>query len=174
MVAFLILALGGTGVWYFLLRDKGTSEPVAQNQQTVEPIEQKPYENIGHADDKLSDFDLSFIRLENTQENLIYSPLSIKYALAMLSDASAGETKSQIDAVIGDYRPKAYLNSENRSLANGMFIRTDFSDSVKSPYVDTLKTKYYAEVNYDTFTSPDNANKWVEDKTLGIIKNTFT
>ncbi len=171
MIALLVLAIGGTSVWYFLFRDKGQ---VSQSQQPVKPAENEPAENLIRVDDKLSDFDLSFLRLENNQDNLIYSPLSIKYALAMLSDASVGETKEQIDAVIGDYTPKAYLNSANRSLANGMFIRTDFADSVKSSYIDTLQNKYYAEVIYDTFDTPDNANKWVEDKTLGIIKNTFS
>ena len=32
----------------------------------------------------ISDFDLSFLKLENQKENKIYSPLSIKYALNML------------------------------------------------------------------------------------------
>ena len=171
IVALLVLALGGTGVWYFLLRDNGKTQPIAEDQHTVEPIDNTQVGKI--SGNELSDFDLSFLRLENNQDNLIYSPLSIKYALAMLSDASAGETKEQIDAVIGDYTPKAYLNSENRSLANGMFVRNDFAQNVKSTYTDTLQNKYYAEVIYDPFTSPDNANQWVEDKTLGIIKNTF-
>ena len=173
IIIFLILAIGGAGIWYYLLNNtKAPTPPVQSDIEAIEPIDNTKAETI--SGNELSDFDLSFLRLENNQDNLIYSPLSIKYALAMLSDASAGETKEQIDAVIGDYTPKAYLNSANRSLANGIFIRNAFAQNVKSTYIDTLKNKYYAEVNYDSFDSPDNANKWVEDKTLGIIKNTFS
>lgn len=175
LLTLFILALGGAGVWYFLLRDKGTeqSAPISNNQQetpTLEPIEASKLALKGN---DLSDFDLAFLRLENKQDNVIYSPLSIKYALAMLADGANGRSKEQITALIGDYAPKAYLNSANRSLANAMFIRTDFADQVKDTYKTALESKYNASVILDPFTSPDNANKWVEDKTLGIIKNTF-
>ena len=36
-------------------------------------------------DNKVKDFDLAFLKLENKETNLIYSPLSIKYCLAILS-----------------------------------------------------------------------------------------
>ena len=79
----------------------------------------------------LENFDLYFLQLENTKENKIYSPLSIKYALAMLQEGAKGETKEQITNLIGDYKPKAYTNSEHMSFANAMFIRNTFKDKVK-------------------------------------------
>ncbi|MBR3319448.1 hypothetical protein IKG06_03005 [Candidatus Saccharibacteria bacterium] len=175
LIVLLVLALAGFAVWYFLLRGNGTASDTSI-QNNVEPapdLEPIPVSQLALKDNSLSDFDLAFLHLENKQGNVIYSPLSIKYALAMLADGANGRSREQITAVIGDYQPKAYLNSANRSLANAMFIRTDFSQNVKPTYTDTLKNKYYAEVIYDPFASPDNANKWVEDKTLGIIKNTF-
>ena len=39
----------------------------------------------------LEDFDLRFLQLENEKKNKIYSPLSIKYALAMLNEGTEGE-----------------------------------------------------------------------------------
>ena len=42
----------------------------------------------------LSDFDLKFLKLENGAENKIYSPLSIKYALQMLAEASGGDSRA--------------------------------------------------------------------------------
>ncbi len=175
LITILTLAIGGASAWYFLLRDKGTEQPtsVSNNQQEnldLEPIEASKLALKGN---DLSDFDLAFLRLENKQDNIIYSPLSIKYALAMLADGANGRSKEQITALIGDYTPKAYLNSTNRSLANAMFIRTDFANQVKDTYRTALESKYNASVILDPFTSPDNANKWVEDKTLGIIKDTF-
>ncbi len=54
----------------------------------------------------LEDFDLTFLKLETNYQNIVYSPLSIKYALAMLKEGSHGETKAQIEALIGDYQSK--------------------------------------------------------------------
>lgn len=169
------LAIIGTCAWFLFgqkpAANSNVQADVAEPAPDLEPI---PASKLALKGSSLSDFDLAFLRLENTQGNVVYSPLSIKYALAMLMDGANGRSKEQIAAVIGDYQPKAYLNSANRSLANAMFIRTDFSEQVKQSFKDTLDGKYHASVILDPFTSPDNANKWVEDKTLGIIKNTFS
>ena len=52
----------------------------------------------------LEPFDLYFLQLENAKKNAIYSPLSIKYALAMLQEGTKGDSKAQINALIGDYK----------------------------------------------------------------------
>ncbi|MBQ9826786.1 MAG: hypothetical protein IJM61_06370 [Firmicutes bacterium] len=117
----------------------------------------------------LSDFDLKFLKLENGAENKIYSPLSIKYALQMLAEASGGDSRAQIDGVIGKYASRKYVNSANLSLANAMFIRDSFAASVKSDYTAKLKSAYDADVVTDSFASPDPLNNWVKDKTLGLI-----
>ncbi len=175
ILAILILGGIGTGAWFLINSTPSNDTAIQYDVETTTPTTTEPIEanKLALQDNSLSDFDLAFLRLENKQENIIYSPLSIKYALAMLADAANGQSKEQITSLIGDYRPQAYLNSANRSLANAMFIRTDFSTQVKPTYTDTLKTKYNADVILDPFTSPDNANQWVEDKTLGIIKDTF-
>ena len=59
----------------------------------------------------LENFDLYFLKLENEAKNKVYSPLSIKYALEMLAEGSEGNTKKQIEAVVGDYKAKSYPNS---------------------------------------------------------------
>ena len=79
----------------------------------------------------LEEFDLSFLKLENNKKNMLYSPLSIKYALSMLSSGASGSSKKEIDAVIGDYKSKKYINSENMSFANAMFIKDKFKEQVK-------------------------------------------
>ena len=61
----------------------------------------------------LSDFDIYFMKEENNERNMLYSPLSIKYALSMLSLAANGNTKSQIDATLGKYTSKKYTNNAN-------------------------------------------------------------
>ncbi len=119
----------------------------------------------------ISDFDLVFMQLENNGKNKVYSPLSIKYALEMLAEGTDGETKSQLDAVIGDYVARKYTNSNNMSFANAMFIKNTYKNSIKSTYVDNLQNKYYAEVIYDDFSSPKVMNDWVSNKTFKLIPN---
>ncbi len=167
----LLLVIIGVGVWYFFLRP--SDEP--QNDQTDTSYTPSTIEKLALKGNGLSDFDFEFLKLNNDSDNIIYSPLSIKYALGMLADAADGDSKTQITNLLGDYQPKAYLNSTNRSLANAMFIRTDseFSDLIKDSYIDTVKAKYGASVIYDSFESPNSANKWVSDETLGIIDNIF-
>ena len=121
----------------------------------------------------LENFDLAFLKLENNGKNEIYSPLSIKYALAMLSEGSNGDTKAQIDAIIGDYKGNKYPNSEHMSFANAMFIRNTFKDSIKDSYTKTLAEKYNAEVKLDDFSSANNMNSWVSEKTFKLIGDLF-
>ena len=119
----------------------------------------------------MSDFDLTFLRLQDKADNIVYSPISIKYALAMLSDAADGKSKTQITNLIGNYTPKAYTNNTNRSFANAMFIRERVKDEILSSYTTTLQQKYNASVVYDAFTSVAPINQWIADKTMNIIKN---
>lgn len=121
----------------------------------------------------LEDFDLYFLQLENERKNKLYSPLSIKYALAMLEEGANGESKEQISNVIGTYSPKKYYNSDNMSFANALFIKDSFKDSIKDSYVSTLSSKYNAEVVYDSFKTPDVLNSWVNNKTFKLIDNIF-
>lgn len=119
----------------------------------------------------LEDFDLRFLQLENERKNKIYSPLSIKYALAMLNEGTEGESKEQILNLIGDYKPNKYVNSANMSLANALFIRDSYKNSVKESFVNNLKNKYNADVEYDSFTSAKKMNSWISNKTLKRIDN---
>lgn len=121
----------------------------------------------------VTDLDLAFLKLENEKKNKIYSPLSIGTALKMLEEGADGNTKAQISDVLGDYVPTNYKSNKNMSFSNGLFIRDTFEDFVKQSYISTLKNNYDADVILDPFTSPDNINKWIEDKTLGLIKNFF-
>ena len=122
----------------------------------------------------LEKFDLYFLKLENQAANKIYSPLSIKYALSMLKEGSGGNTKAQLDSVIGDYKTKKYDNNTNMSFANAIFIRNSFKANINSKYVSNLKDKYNAEVIYDSFDSAENFNKWIGNKTFNLINNLYT
>lgn len=117
-------------------------------------------------------FTYSFLKLENDNKNLVYSPLSIKYALSMLGEGASGKTKEEIDKLIKELTLTKYSNIDNvLSLANSTFIRNSYKDYVKEEYINSLKEKYNAEVIYDEFKDAKNVNKWIEEKTFNIIKN---
>ncbi len=168
----LCLAVIGAATW-FLFKNKDANTPaqnqVSNNQQETPALEPVEASKLALKGNDLSDFDLAFLHLENKQDNVVYSPLSIKYALAMLKDGANGRSKEQIEALIGDYTPKAYLNSANRSLANAMFVRDSFKERVLDSYTNTLESKYHASVVLDSFANAEPLNKWVSDRTLGII-----
>ncbi len=124
------------------------------------------------SDFKSKDFNFDFLNLEIKDKNMIYSPLSINYALHMLADGADGNTKAEIDNVVGNLKLNKYYSIENvLSFANGIYINEKYKENIKATYTDLLKTNYDADVKFDEFRDANNINKWIEDKTLGIIKN---
>ena len=113
-------------------------------------------------------FTYSFFKLENDNKNLVYSPLSIKYALSMLSEGANEKTKEEIDKLIKELTLTKYSNIDNvLSLANSTFIRNSYKEYVIGKFED----KYDCEVIYDEFKDSKNVNNWIEEKTFNIIKN---
>jgi len=116
-----------------------------------------------------------FLKLENQNEkntNIIYSPLSIKYAMKLLVEGADGETEKQISNLLGDTALTTYENQKDiLSLANSVFIRDTFKDEVLDSYTTSVEEKYNAEVIYDEFKDAENVNSWISDKTFGIINN---
>jgi len=150
--------------------DNNHEEELEQEEILTFPIGKEEYRMQGNS---LEEFDMYFLKLDNTKRNKLYSPLSIKNALGMLKEGAEGESKEQISNIIGNYSPKKYINNENMAFANTLFIRDTYKDSVKQSYNDAIYQKYYAQVNYDSFSSPNNINNWVKDNTLGLINNMF-
>lgn len=140
------------------------------NKKTTTTKTKKLYSPYRLSGNNLEKFDLQFLKLENEERNKVYSPLSIKYALEMLAEGTDGTSKEQLDSVIGKYKARKYENNKNMSLANAIFIKNDYKDKIKSDYVNTLKSKYNAEIVYDDFKDAKALNNWVSDKTLKLIK----
>lgn len=161
-----IIVIGLTIGVVLFLKSKTKEEPKTTNTET-----KKLYSEYRMSGNSLENFDLRFLQLENNNKNVIYSPLSIKYALAMVSLGAKGQTKEQIDALIGDYESKKYTNSTNMSFANAMFIRDTYKNNINDKYKDNLKNKFNAEIIYDPFEQPTNINKWINDKTFNLINN---
>lgn len=120
----------------------------------------------------LGALDYDFLKLEQSSDNIIYSPLSIKNGLALLNTGASGETKAEISEVLGDATLPKYENIPDQlSLANGVFIRQSFEDKVLPEYVSAVTNDYSTEVIYDDFADSTNMDNWVSQKTFGLINS---
>ncbi len=163
VLVVLLFAAAIFGAWYW----NNNKKP--QSNDTTEGGEATTIDSYRMSGNGLSEFDLSLLKLDEKHENLIYSPLSIKYALNMIADGSDGEAKEEITNILGDYKAKKYLNSTNRTLANAFFVRNSMKDAIVPSYIDGLQSNYGADVVFDDFANADNINNWVSNQTLGII-----
>ena len=119
----------------------------------------------------ISDFDLNFLKFENSSKNKVYSPISIKYTLMMLLRGAKGNTSKQIQDVMGGYSPRSYTNNDHMSFANAMFVKNTMSGLVKENYATILKNSYKADIMYDDFKSASTINNWIDEKTFHMIQN---
>ena len=170
LVLFAGIILISIGCVLKLMDDENTSNS-KNNKATIEKQSFKSeYRLNGNG---LENFDLAFLKLENNNKNMIYSPLSIKFALEMLSDGASGNTKTELDNIIGDYKYNKYNNDSNKSFANAFFIRDTYKSNILDDYISKLKNKYNAEVIIDSFKDSSTINKWVSDKTFNLIDKIY-
>ncbi|MDR0974040.1 MAG: serpin family protein, partial [Prevotellaceae bacterium] len=118
--------------------------------------------------------------------NLMISPLSASYALAMTTNGADGTTLNEMKGVLGfeDYSP-AEMNAYYKKLTEGLLtvdgetlLGIANSIWVNEPYtllpefIQTNETDYQAEVSNLDFSSPSavhTINDWVSGKTYGYI-----
>lgn len=165
IVCILVMSVAIVGV-AAVLKWKDSQREVTIQTTKKKPVEKNDYRLSGNG---LENFDLYFLQLENPSKNMVYSPLSIKYALAMLNEGTAGDSHEQIATVIGDYKAKKYNNNDHMSFGNAMFIRNTFQKNIQESYTKTLKEKYGADVIVDPFESAQPLNDWISGKTFKLI-----
>lgn len=121
-------------------------------------------------DVKTDDSTYAFLQLETKKNNLVYSPLSIKYALHMLSDGAKGQTKTEIENVIGTNVLPTYQSVDSHlAFANGLFIRDTYQNHIVAGYKELLQDSYNADLICYDFNSADRINSWISENTLGLI-----
>ncbi|MBE6626044.1 MAG: serpin family protein [Ruminococcaceae bacterium] len=124
------------------------------------------------------------ILADNTDKNnIVLSPLSVYYALSLISNGADGQTLSEIETALGSI-PVEQLNeylleltdrltaSQESTVVVGNSTWTN-SDrfTLSQEFIDTAKKYYYAEATSLPFnnTSLGRINGWVNDKTDGMI-----
>lgn len=119
-------------------------------------------------------------------ENLVYSPLNIYMALAMLAEITDGESRAQVLALLGEtdvetLRENAHaLWNANYSddgavtsiLASSLWLNEDVS--FRQDTLNTLAESYYAS-SYQGTMGTDAMNKalqnWLNEQTGGLLKD---
>ncbi len=152
----------------FLIGKKEVEEPTTKKMKKKANEYYSDYRISGNS---LDAFDFAFLQLENSKKNMVYSPLSIKYALEMLAAGTDGDSKAQIEAILGDYSAKSYPNTEHMSFANAVFVRNTFQNNFKESYINDMKSSFGAEVFFDEFKNASTINEWVGNKTFQLIRN---
>lgn len=177
LIVIILIALVIAAVFYCKKYGKNvvtnTSNEVinnaSSNTNTINPT------NVEANTEANKEFAMKFIKMENNKKNIVYSPLSIKYALNLLNEGADGKTKDQIENVIKDLSLNKYENVENvLSLANSIYIRDTYSKYANKNYINSVSEKYNAEIHFDAFKNAKNVNNWIEEKTFGIIKDMLT
>ena len=151
--------------------DKPTVTPTA-NPITISPTPISPTSSPNSTPKVTSgDFTIDIIKQINNgnTSNYLISPYNIEIALNMLRDGALGNTKMEIDNVIGNRTIKNINIPGSVNVANGAFIKNEYKNSIKSNYINTLKNKYQSEILYDEFIKPDVINNWVKEKTNEMI-----
>ena len=155
------------------VQNKNEENEVTEN--IIEDIKPQIKREKVQMNDEDTNFALEFLKMELNNDNMVYSPLSIKTALNMLKEGANGNTKAQLDKVLENTNASSYNSIEDiMSFANSLFIRDTYAQNAKKEYSDLLFNKYNAEVKYDPIKSANNANKWIEKKTLGQIKDVLS
>ncbi len=137
------------------------------NQKKVTP--QKPTKKPTSYNE--SNYHLNLIKTVNStqEDNYLISPYSIEIALSMLKEGANNHTKEEIEKVISSREIKDISIKDRIEVANAIFVKDNYKNSINQSFETTMKNKYQSEVLYDKFTTPNVINNWVKEKTHKMI-----
>ena len=125
-------------------------------------------------------FTASLLQHTFSGDNLLLSPLSAADALCLTMEGAAGETRQQMETVLGEAETMGgYFSTirresgEQLTMADSVWIRNDPALSVNDNFLAIAAGNYQAEVYsapFDEDTCSD-INNWVKNKTDGEIQN---
>lgn len=137
---------------------------------------------------------LNMLYEKDNNANILFSPVSLTSALSMLENGVDGDTKSEILSVmnienddnlnetynhlINYYNQVSNSEFENKStiyMANSFWFK-NMDLIVKEGYLKTVKSSYDGDifsVDFKDIKTKNDINKWIEDKTNGLLKDTL-
>ena len=117
-----------------------------------------------------SSFDYSLIKEtnKNKSSNYLISPYSIKTVLSIIKDGADNSSLKELNDVMGNFR-RGNITSKNVVMdANLLLINKKYNDEINKNYISKIEKNYDAEIKYSNIT-PNNINKWVDNKTNHMI-----
>lgn len=160
-----------------------------QSADLMENIKAAKHDTI-KADDKFkeaySDFSVELFKKSfSDNQNTLISPLSVTLALAMTANGANGQTKSEMETLLGKDIPLEQLNSYLCGLtdeltsddgftlctANSIWFRDDERLKIENDFLQTNADYYKAAAFKRPFDSStcEEINKWVSDNTDGMV-----
>ncbi len=113
--------------------------------------------------------------------NVVISPLSVYYNLALLANGATGETKSQLEKMLDKYYPTDSMNTYMHSFMENLhdtdtakfyfdsaiWANSDKNVDVSDEFLAAAKTFYKASAYKESFgeTAVNNINNWASNKT---------
>ena len=117
-----------------------------------------------------SSFDYSLIKEtnKNKSSNYLISPYSIKTVLSIIKDGADNSSLKELNDVMGNFRRGNITSKNVIGDANLLLINKEYKDEINKNYVNKIEKSYDAEIKYSNIT-PNNINKWVDNKTNHMI-----
>lgn len=117
-----------------------------------------------------SSFDYSLIKEtnKNKSSNYLISPYSIKTVLSIIKDGTNNLSLKELNDVMGNFRRGNITSKNVVADANLLLINKKYKDGINKNYISKIEKSYDAEIKYSNIT-PNNINKWVDNKTNHMI-----
>lgn len=142
---------------------------------------------IGNIPIEITDFSVRLLQTElqnaKENENRLLSPFSVLTAMSMLGNGAKGETKTQIEEVMGisidnlnafisRYMQELSKEKTRFHMANSIWLTEDNRFTVKESFLKTNKDYYDADIFQKPFnqTTVSEINQWIDENTEGLIK----
>ena len=159
----------------------GCAAPAKSMTDGLRPNPVEPLEDLSQGARNAAEFGVQL--LQNCQkdgENTLISPLSVMSALAMTANGAAGETKTQMEQVLGMdldalnpwlYTVRKALAGDKLGMANGIWLRNDPGLEIRGDFLQTNLDYFDAQIStgaFDEYTV-NTVNAWVKKATGGMV-----
>ncbi|HRX43965.1 MAG TPA: serpin family protein [Candidatus Dojkabacteria bacterium] len=169
----LLVTTGVFGYMYMKEKEDVPTPPVNPNNQE---------ETLEGGDFELNLFKEGYLASkQDSVSNTVISPLSVKIAMAMVTQGASESTLTQLREVLQlDENSKEYYQNMLDNLLDQDDIQLNIANSVwsrkglqfKPDFLSVLEKYFYADaksLDFDNPSSVDVINSWVDDKTEGKI-----
>ena len=137
--------------------------------------------DLGSSKTAVSDFAVRLMQMCNdSKENVMISPMSILYAMAMTANGAEGETLTQMEAVLGMpveelnawiYSFGKTINTDQLKVANSIWFTAEDRFTANRDFLQVNADYYDAAIYQAEFDQEtlNDVNNWVKGNTEGMI-----